>query len=354
MHLGRHGRSPVRVQREHPGLDALLETGLLDQPPAQARGLPVRHHPARDVAAEDVQNDVEMEVPPLLRPEEPRDVPGPHLVGRAGHDLRLRVVRVAALSPALPDRPVLGQGYGTSSAPSTDRRPRPAASRTLPRGRAVGEARRAQHTEDLRPLRFAQGPGGSRPGPPPPGLRPPATVERGARDPEGLARRAYAHVPGQASGRAQERFPSPGLTPSSPATFPWTSMMMRALRSSSRSRATSRSSFRTFLASRFPPEGLGPRFFASARSDPSRTAFRHADRCEPYSPSRRSNSPVSARRLAGVRLLDDRQLVRRREAAASSPSPKPPDPAGKLPRFACPPPKGGTFRSTSFLLLVPS
>ena len=62
-------------------------------------------------------------------------------------------------------------------------------------------------------------------------------------------------------------------------------MMMRALRSSSRSRAFSRSSFRTFLASRLPPEGLGPRFFASPRNDPSRAAFRHADRCELYKPS---------------------------------------------------------------------
>ena len=68
---------------------------------------------------------------------------------------------------------------------------------------------------------------------------------------------------------------------------------MRALRSSSRSRATSRSSFRTCFASRFPPEGIGPRFFASSRSDPSRAAFRHPDRCELYSPSRRSRRPIS-------------------------------------------------------------
>ena len=62
-------------------------------------------------------------------------------------------------------------------------------------------------------------------------------------------------------------------------------MTMRALRSSSRSRAFSRSSFRTFFASRFPPDGFasrfppdgfGPRFFANACSDPSRAAFRHA------------------------------------------------------------------------------
>ena len=70
-------------------------------------------------------------------------------------------------------------------------------------------------------------------------------------------------------------------------------MTMRALRSSSRSRAFSRSSFRTFFASRFPPDGFGPRFFANACSDPSRAAFRHADRCELYSPSRLSSFPIS-------------------------------------------------------------
>ena len=67
---------------------------------------------------------------------------------------------------------------------------------------------------------------------------------------------------------------------------------MCALRSSSRSRTFSRSSFRTFFSSRFPPEGFGPRFLASSRSDPSRAAFRHPDRCELYSPSRRSSSPI--------------------------------------------------------------
>ncbi len=63
-------------------------------------------------------------------------------------------------------------------------------------------------------------------------------------------------------------------------------MMMRALRSSWRSRATSRCSFRTLPASRFRPEGFGPRFLASPRSDPSRAAFRHDDGCESYKPSR--------------------------------------------------------------------
>ena len=50
-----------------------------------------------------------MEIPPLLRPQQPGDVPGPHLVGCPGHHLGFRVVGMAALGPALADRLVLGQ-----------------------------------------------------------------------------------------------------------------------------------------------------------------------------------------------------------------------------------------------------
>ena len=90
-----------------------------------------------------------------------------------------------------------------------------------------------------------------------------------------------------------------------------------------RSRATLRSSFRTFLASLTPPpEGFGPRLLATASSDPSRAAFRHDDRCELYSSSRRSKQLSDlARCLAGVRLLDHRQLVPRREPLPRFPRP---------------------------------
>ena len=216
-----------------------------------------------------------MEVPPLPRSKKPGDVPGPRLVGPAGHDLGLRMVRVAALGAALADRPVLGQNpvhraLGAQVDAFVQQR-------RVHCGSAVREARRAQHLEHLRPLRFAQGPGRRRPGLPLPGLlRPPATVVRRVRNPQRLARGSHAHVPGKLSGRAQEDFPSPRLNPSSPDTFPWTSMTIRALRSSSRRRAFSRSSLRRFFKSRFPAEGFGPRFLASSRSDPSRAAFRHA------------------------------------------------------------------------------
>ena len=39
------------MQGQEAGLDAMLQAALLDQPAGQGRVLPVRHHPAHDVAA---------------------------------------------------------------------------------------------------------------------------------------------------------------------------------------------------------------------------------------------------------------------------------------------------------------
>ena len=41
--LARHWSSPIRVQGQDPGLDAMLQAALLDQPAGQGRVLPVRH-----------------------------------------------------------------------------------------------------------------------------------------------------------------------------------------------------------------------------------------------------------------------------------------------------------------------
>ena len=67
------------------------------------------HHPAHDVAAVDVHDDVEVVIAPLLRPEQPRDIPGPHLVRRRGHQLGLLVLGMGALRPAFLNRHLGGQ-----------------------------------------------------------------------------------------------------------------------------------------------------------------------------------------------------------------------------------------------------
>ena len=55
------------------------------------------------------QDDVEVVIAPLLRPEQPRDIPGPHLVRRRGHQLGLLVLGMGALRPAFLNRHLGGQ-----------------------------------------------------------------------------------------------------------------------------------------------------------------------------------------------------------------------------------------------------
>ena len=105
-------------------------------------------------------------------------------------------------------------------------------------------------------------------------------------DLEGRARRFYTDVLSQLIGRLQEFVPSSRLIPSSPATFPCTSMIRCAFLSSFSSRAFRRSSLRTFSSSGFR-SGLRPRFFDRAFSDPLCAALRHDVRCDEYRPSRR-------------------------------------------------------------------
>ena len=62
-----------------------------------------RDHPADDVAAEDVEDDVEVEVGPLHRAQQFRDVPRPDLVRGGRQQFRLLVDRVAELVAALLD-----------------------------------------------------------------------------------------------------------------------------------------------------------------------------------------------------------------------------------------------------------
>ena len=60
MHLLVIGRAAVRMQGEHLRFDVLLEAGFLDQRRGERGVLPVGNHPAHDVAAEDVEQDVEV------------------------------------------------------------------------------------------------------------------------------------------------------------------------------------------------------------------------------------------------------------------------------------------------------
>ena len=73
-------RSACRVSM--PGTMSCRADGLGDELLGEVGALALGDHPAHDVAAEDVQDHVEVEAGPLRRPLELGDVPGPDLVGR--------------------------------------------------------------------------------------------------------------------------------------------------------------------------------------------------------------------------------------------------------------------------------
>ena len=81
--------------------DLLLLDRLGDQRLGHRGGLPFLHGPADAVAAEDVEDRVEVEAAPPRRALQLRDVPRPDLVGALGQELGSRIGGVGELVAAL-------------------------------------------------------------------------------------------------------------------------------------------------------------------------------------------------------------------------------------------------------------
>ena len=69
------------MNRQLTRLDFLFATRIRNEPFGQFRTLTVGHHPAHHIAAENVEDHVEIKVCPLRRAEQVRDIPAPELVG---------------------------------------------------------------------------------------------------------------------------------------------------------------------------------------------------------------------------------------------------------------------------------
>ena len=131
--LASHRAATVRVKGELVGFNVLLATALGDEALRERRTFSVSQHPANHVAGEDVEDDVEVVVGPLDGATKLRNIPRPNLVGRFGQQLRLRVVRMAPLVPALGPRRAPPKS-DTSCESSRGRFPRPEAWPTPGRG----------------------------------------------------------------------------------------------------------------------------------------------------------------------------------------------------------------------------
>src|SRR5437762_11210032 len=88
------------MQCELTRLDALFVAALLDQSLGQLRAFAISDHPAGNVAAEDVEDHVQVEVRPFRRSEQLGDVPAPELIGSRGHQFGLLVGRMKQLIAA--------------------------------------------------------------------------------------------------------------------------------------------------------------------------------------------------------------------------------------------------------------
>src|ERR1019366_5548980 len=78
--LGAHRGAAIGMQRELTRQDALLVATFLEEPLGQFGTLAHRDHPAGDVAAKNIEDDVEVEVGSLGRSEQLGDVPAPELL----------------------------------------------------------------------------------------------------------------------------------------------------------------------------------------------------------------------------------------------------------------------------------
>ena len=99
--LTAHGGPAVRVHREVVRGDALLQAGRRNQARRQVSILVARDHPAHDVAAEEVEDDVQRVVEVRDRALQFGDVPRPDLIRARRHELGFRVRRMPGLGAPL-------------------------------------------------------------------------------------------------------------------------------------------------------------------------------------------------------------------------------------------------------------
>src|SRR5450755_4958537 len=368
--LGALRAAAIGVQRQDLGGDLLLLGGLLDQRLRELAVLPVLHGPADDVAAEHVEDHVQIEVRPLRRALQLGDVPAPQLVRPLGQQLRLGVRRMRELIATFPHAAMPG-----FQQPVHRPHRRQVAALVQQRGvhllrRTVHEPLRVQHLEYRLALLFAQRPGRRRPRSRRSGLWwSPPTVDGCGRGTQRAARRPGAYHRRQLlNGLADHRPVLPG-SPSVPSicsksaeTFPWISITFRAFASSASARSA-RSDSSAICASR-RSLGLRPRGRPSSFSAPSRRCLRQYVKCDVYSPSRRSSSPTSpgaehASALARISSLyfavNDRRLACSASSGSGTPAraarPPAPNPSSPTSRWSSRPAAASSAALAPFVLV---
>ena len=87
----------------------MLDKGIVKQGLEKGGVFSVGHTPADDAAAEDIEDDRQIEIRPFGRSHQLGDIPRPDLIGRFGQQLGLLVDGMAELVAPLTDLAVFGQ-----------------------------------------------------------------------------------------------------------------------------------------------------------------------------------------------------------------------------------------------------
>jgi hypothetical protein len=211
-----------------PGSNALLRAGFPDQLLRQRRTLPTGDHPADGITAEDVQDDVEVEVSPLGWTQQLGDVPRPDLIGTGGQQLWLLVSRVTELVTPFSDLIVLVEDaiHGPDRAKILafiEQGGIHLSWRLIDKPFGIELSQdglplcRPQGARRCRPLRCLHETGGLA-----------KSIQGGARHVQGLTGSYFAHVLGEGErGVPSLLSPFRGI-PSASASFFWNSMMISA------------------------------------------------------------------------------------------------------------------------------
>ena len=154
--LGSHAGAAVGMDRERAWLDALFGDGLGNQLPGQFGAFTRRDQPADDIAAEDVEDHVQLEAGPFERPFELRDVPTPDLIGSGGQQFGLEVGGVSELIAPFACLAVGGQ-QAVHGAHRAQIDALVEQGGVDARRRAIGKALAAQHVAQRLPLGMAEG-----------------------------------------------------------------------------------------------------------------------------------------------------------------------------------------------------
>ena len=107
--FGLHRAAAVGMQGELAGGDIMLDDGVVEQGFEQRGAFSIGDAPGDDPAAENIDDDIEIEIAPFRGPHQLRYVPGPNLIWAFGEKFRLLIDGAPQLSTPFADFVMLGE-----------------------------------------------------------------------------------------------------------------------------------------------------------------------------------------------------------------------------------------------------